>query len=276
MPIVSHELELPFACADGEEIFCVGDVHGLAKELDELLAHAASIPMVDNHSRVIVFDGDLIDRGPKSLCALDLAIGAKDRIGADRVIGVLGNHCQMLKIALIDEDDPISIRAADVWIRNGGGNVIAELVDENPGRKLDVPAALGPKRIAWLDSLISHYVSGQIMFVHAGLNPAIPLDKFLAADWRVDFRREAVPRFQEAHHWAWVREPFLNHMPAAGEGHHGFFVVHGHTKPDSDTVSINEQVRRYRLNVDGGSYDTGEVRMVRIVGNRATLFMAHA
>ena len=65
-------------------------------------------------------------------------------------------------------------------------------------------------------------------------------------------------------------------MPAPGEGHHGFFIVHGHTKPDYDTISINEQIRRYRLNVDGGSYDTGEVRMVRIVGNQATLFMAHA
>lgn len=275
MPIVSVDLGLPFACAADEEIFCVGDVHGLAKELDELLDLAASISQVPGRRRVIVFNGDLIDRGPKSLCAMDLAISAKDRIGADRVLGVMGNHCQMLKVALIDEEDPVSICAAETWLGNGGGTVIEEMLDENPGRKFDVPAALGPRRIAWLDSLVSHYVSGKIMFVHAGLNPLIPLDEFLAADWIVDFRRTAVPRFREANHWAWVRKPFLDHMPAAGEGHHGYFVIHGHSKPSAEPASINEQVRRYRLNVDGGSYDTGEVRMARIVGNQATLFMAH-
>lgn len=269
MPIHSETFSLPFACAEDDELILIGDVHGCANQLEALLDQVAEMPTAPGRRRKLIFLGDLIDRGPASLRALDLAIGAKDRTGADEVIGLMGNHEQMLKIALIDEDDPISKLAADIWLGNGGTRVIGEIMEANPGRSLDVPSSLGADRVAWLDGLVSHHISGQILAVHAGVHPMIPLDGFLAAHWAVNFRQ-----FREEAHWAWVRAPFLDHMPAPGDGHHGHFVVHGHTTPSHDRTSLHAQIARSRLNLDGGSFASGEVRMARIVGTDCTLFLA--
>ncbi|MBW4656635.1 MAG: hypothetical protein KME20_26865 [Kaiparowitsia implicata GSE-PSE-MK54-09C] len=266
MTITEIALTLPFACADGDEIIMIGDVHGCAAQFDALLDHASAMPRAPGRRRKLILGGDIIDRGPASLLAIDLAIGAKERVGADEAIHLIGNHEQMLKIALIDEDDPVSQRAAEIWLRNGGGKVIEELMEANPGKRLDVPAALGPDRMAWLDGLVPYHRSRRILAVHAGLNPTASFPKFLAQPWAINLRH-----LDEDNHWAWVREPFLRHLPRPDWGHHGHFVLHGHTTPSHDPTSTQEQIERCRLNLDGGSFGTGEVRMVRIVGNDAVL-----
>jgi serine/threonine protein phosphatase 1 len=269
MHVTEQTFEIGFSCDPGDELLSIGDIHGYAELLDALLDRAEAIPRVPGLDRKIILTGDLIDRGSQSLRCLDLAIAAAERLDSE-VIGLLGNHEQFLRIAL-EEIDEISDLAAGNWIRNGGGAVIEELLAIHPGNGLDVPAALGPARLAWLKSLRSHFLSGQVIAVHAGLNPSTPLAEFLAQPWLVNFRG-----FKESAHWAWVREPFLDHVPKNGEGHHGLFVVHGHTVPNDDTVPVADQIRRARINLDAGSYKTGRARMVRIVGNQATLFEAVA
>jgi serine/threonine protein phosphatase 1 len=269
MHITEQTFEIGFACDPQDELILFGDIHGHAELLDALLDQAAKIRRTANRRRKLIFNGDLIDRGPESLRSLDLAIGASARLMA-MVIGLMGNHEQFLCIGL-EEIDEISDLAISGWLRNGGGAVVQEMMKINPGRDLDVPAALGEARLNWLRGLQSHHRSGQILAIHAGLNPAMSLSEALSQPWLMNMRS-----LREKNHWAWVREPFLDHVPAAGAGHHGYFVVHGHTIPRDDAISTAEQIKRARINIDGGTYKTGRARMVHIVGSEATLFEVSA
>lgn len=261
------DFSIPFAAAPGEELFLVGDIHGRSDLLDAILDEVTRIPRVDGYSRTLVFLGDLIDRGPDSLGCLDRAAGAVERTGADSVVGLMGNHEQMLMIALQNGGTERGEIAAYTWMANGGQQVVMEMAGGSLPDSIDIVSGLGERRLSWLAGLKSHYVSGRILAVHAGLNPSVAPDSFLSRDWDVD-----LPTLDESGHWAWVRVPFLSHVPAEGDGHGGYFVIHGHTLPMHDTVGQHEQVRRCRLNLDGGSYATGKARMARVIGGKVTLF----
>jgi serine/threonine protein phosphatase 1 len=86
-----REFALPLAASADEEIFAVGDIHGRSDLLGALIDAAAREPR-RLKKRAIVFLGDLVDRGPDSLGAIDLAIGAAARIGANEDIALMGNH----------------------------------------------------------------------------------------------------------------------------------------------------------------------------------------
>jgi serine/threonine protein phosphatase 1 len=268
MNVTPKAFTLEFSAAAGEELILIGDIHGADNLLDALLATAADLERPDGTRRELIFLGDLIDRGPASLRCLDLAIAAGERVGADETVGLIGNHEQMLKIALAHADTPEGILAAETWIANGGGLVIKEMLDAQTSGDFDVRRGFGEARLAWLDGLVSHHFSGEILAVHAGVNPNMPLDEFLWQSWDIDFRN-----LNEDDHWAWVRGPFLGHTPTE-RGHHGFFVIHGHSTPETDLIPTAVQIERARLNLDGGTYATGVARMARVIGNRVTLFEA--
>ena len=69
---------LPLSVSPEAEIFAVGDIHGRSDLLAALIDEAAREPKLRDR-RAIVFLGDLIDRGPDSLGAIDLAMAAKAR-----------------------------------------------------------------------------------------------------------------------------------------------------------------------------------------------------
>ena len=116
------------------------------------------------------------------------------------------------------------------------------------------------------------YASGGILFVHAGLNPRANLDGFLGTPMNASFGRAA---FDPDLHWAGVRGPFLRHAPNAAEGHHGFFVVHGHSpRGREDQATDDWAVAHSRLNLDAGSAITGRARMAVIRGREITVHEA--
>lgn len=65
-------------------------------------------------------------------------------------------------------------------------------------------------------------------------------------------------------------EPFLTHEPDTS-GHHGYFVVHGHTTRDPLPDAMS-QVQRSRINLDGGSYSTGTIRFARLLDSFIDLY----
>ena len=127
-----------------------------------------------------------------------------------------------------------------------------------------------PERVrAWLHSLRGSWRSGDLLFVHAGVNPRFDLETFLAAPWNVP-----IAALDEERHWAWVRWPFLEHRPGP-EGFGGYFVVHGHTPNDGmRNASHEDQVAGFRLNLDAGSGLTGVAKMAIIRGRRAEVIAA--
>jgi serine/threonine protein phosphatase 1 len=261
---------LPLSAAPETEIFAVGDIHGRSDLLAALIGEAAREPRLRD-KRAIVFLGDLVDRGPDSLGAIDLAIGVKARLGVDEAIGLMGNHETMMRLAL----DPATpweeaIDALDTWIANGGDRTLAEFVNTNPPPDnlddllAEARASLPPRVRVWLESLRPSWRSGDILFVHAGVNPRVDLEAFLAASWNTPLLK-----LDEDRHWAWVRWPFLNHRPGPA-GFSGRFVVHGHTPNDARRdASHADQIAGYRLNLDAGSGMTGIAKMAIIRGRQA-------
>jgi serine/threonine protein phosphatase 1 len=260
-----REFSLPLSAAPETEIFAIGDIHGRSDLLAALIEEAGQEPKLRDR-RAIVFLGDLVDRGPDSLGAIDLAIGAKTSVGADEAIGLMGNHEAMMRLAL-DPETPReeAIGAVDAWIANGGDRTLAEFVKaDRPPEDLDdllkaARASLPPRVRAWLESLRASWRSGHVLFVHAGVNPEVELEAFLAAPWNTP-----LARLDENRHWAWVRWPFLGHRPGRG-GFSGFFVVHGHTPNDARRdPSHSDQIAGFRLNLDAGSGLTGTAKMAII------------
>ena len=260
-----------FAGVGPEETFAIGDVHGQAALLDMALDAIAAIPPAEGRTRRLVTLGDYVDRGEASVRALDLVMGAQERLGFP-VTPLLGNHEQMLSLAMSD-DIPGDQRGrmASLWTMNGGISVIEELAEmghDVSGPTIgQVAAGLGPARIAFLQGLARSFrpEGGDVLFVHAGLHPRVPSAEFLAREWR---RTMAAGRFDEAQDPCWIRGPFLGHRPSefGAVGHDGLFVVHGHT-PQDGSLPLAWHVARDRVNLDGYAYSTGRLRVARLVGN---------
>ena len=148
---------LPRAVAPDVEVFAIGDIHGRADLLRALLDEAAREPRRRGR-RVLVFLGDLVDRGPDSLGAIDLAIAAGSEIGAQESIGLMGNHEMMMRLAL-DVSAPwdVALDALANWLRNGGAATVRQFQDFEvaPGgaeELLTVIRVAAPGRVrAWLD-----------------------------------------------------------------------------------------------------------------------------
>jgi serine/threonine protein phosphatase 1 len=269
-----HAFILPRAVAPDVEIFAIGDIHGRTDLLHALLDDAAREPR-RREKRAIVFLGDLVDRGPDSIGAINLAIGAGERIGAESV-ALMGNHEAMMRLAL-DPQTPweVALDAFVNWWRNGGDAVVRQFADfkvalDGPEELLTVIRVALPERVrGWLAGTRSHWRSGEVLFVHAGVNPHIPLDTFLATPWNTP-----LAELDEDRHWAWVRWPFLEARPGR-EGFGGLFVVHGHTPNDGRPKALPEdQIARSRLNLDAGSGLTGMAKMAILRGSEAKIMTA--
>jgi serine/threonine protein phosphatase 1 len=186
--------------------YAIGDVHGCLEKLtpllDRCLAHGASSP------KRFVFVGDYIDRGPDSRGVIDRLIRLRDDAPGE-VICLRGNHEAMLLEALGMGD-------AALWFRNGASATLASYGIDDPS---DMPA----RDVEWIAALPLAFDDGRRYFVHAGIDPAYPLDQ------------------QNDHDRVWIREPFLS-----STRQYGRLIVHGHTP-----LSTGFPDRRpNRLNID--------------------------
>ena len=144
-----------------ESYFVVGDIHGKAGMLEELMTHW------DGQSQ-LVFLGDLIDRGEDSSKVIELV---KDFVEQQGAICLSGNHEYMF-LAWIDNPT----ERYDHYRRNGGDTTINSLL----GRPLTAPVdgVADARRVqetcgdlvAFIRSLPFVYETEHYIFVHAGLD----------------------------------------------------------------------------------------------------------
>ncbi len=137
----------------------IGDVHGCAEELRELLDRLGYRPEnVDGQvtaahpdGRTAIFLGDLVDRGPDSPAVLRLVMSM---VANGNALCVPGNHDTRLVRKL---------RGRDVQLTYGLPETLAQLEGE--------PEAFSGQAADFLDGLISHYVldDGKLVVAHAGL-----------------------------------------------------------------------------------------------------------
>ena len=281
-PLAPHETFVldHFDGSPQEEVFAVGDVHGRLDLARAMLDTVGSVPRVPGMPRRLVFLGDLTDRGPHGVRVIDLVRKAGNALGHP-VDALMGNHDMMLAI-VTDGSVPASVRTwyLDLWLANGGDAVLDELArlgddidyaaPDAPDRLAD---ALGAERVAWLRAMPARYEppGGDVMLVHAGIHPYVSPEETFALGWR-DHATTDIPGSRS---WAWVREPFLDYKPSRStgkRGHHGRFVVHGHTPQDGIRLPLGEMVGRDRLNLDAMAFRTGRLRGARILGNHVQVF----
>ena len=137
-------------------LFAVGDVHGCDVALETLLT------ALDLHADdTVVQLGDLCDRGPDTARVLDLLIALGEDLDL-RVI--LGNHDEMMLGALGRGGFRADPRA---WLSFGGKETLASY----GGAAEDVPE----EHLRFLESADRGFERGDQIFVHAKLDPTLPL-----------------------------------------------------------------------------------------------------
>ena len=255
MPSISRSEWIPADTGldPAHRVCVVGDVHGMSSHLSALLA-AFGEACADAPRSTLVLLGDLVDRGPDSIGALDAAIGTDD-LGFTEVARLMGNHEQLMRRTLSAKD----WNDAELWFMNGGRETARQLSCFPPGT-MDasefgkaLEADLGEARTGLLECLRSHHEVGNLVLVHAGIDPGKSLEEHFSRPWNE----------VDGDHWCWIREPFLTvQNPAPGR-----IVVHGHTPvmidPGRSAAGATEfdrhLIRDGRMNLDAGSYFTGQV-----------------
>jgi serine/threonine protein phosphatase 1 len=226
-------------------VYAIGDVHGCLAELraaeQRIFADAAKVPA---ERRIILYLGDLVDRGPQSADVLDHLAGPPPP-GFER-LSLCGNHDESFLSFL---DDP---HANMGWLDFGGEQTLESYgIDlsrlsrhrSGTGGLGEIVRATVPE--AHVDLLRRLPVSvrfGDVLFVHAGVRPGVPLEA------------------QDDDDFMWIREPFVSEPNGLG-----LTVVHGHTPANEPVFAPG------RIGIDTGAFATGRLTVLRVLGDRATI-----
>lgn len=139
----------------------IGDIHGCATELEELLRKLGYSVDVDEEKqyrisppegRRVIFVGDLVDRGPRTPDVLRIA---SSMVKAGTAFCVAGNHENKLVRAL---------NGRKVQVNHGLAESLEQLEAEKPEFVEEMKS--------FMDGLISHYVmdGGALAVAHAGIS----------------------------------------------------------------------------------------------------------
>jgi len=232
------------AGARGYRAYVVGDIHGRVDLLEHLLAKIhADLQRRPARKALLVFVGDLIDRGPSSAQVIErLRCYRRDGV---RAVFLLGNHEEVLLRVLAGDCSVI-----DSWLKFGGvqclqsyGVTLARLRGRSAEEIVEIVRGLVPaEHVEFLETFVDSCRFGDYLFVHAGIRPGIEVDQQSQSDLR------------------WIRDPFLY-----DDRDHGFVVVHGHTICDE----VDE--RPNRIGIDTGAYRSGILTALAIEGNERWL-----
>ncbi len=243
MTIVSNRSHSPLnrpRLPEGLRIYAVGDVHGHADLLEQVLlridAHRTALPAF---RPVEIFLGDYIDRGPASREVLNCLIA---RSRTRESVFLKGNHESFVQEFL---NDP---RVLSEWRHYGGLETLMSY-GVTPSANMDLVEqtrlatifahTLPLSHRLFLGDLSSSFTCGDYFFVHAGVRPGIPLPK------------------QREDDLLWIREDFL-----LCESDFGKIVVHGHTPV------LEPDIRPNRINIDTGAYATGQLTCLMLEGDK--------
>ncbi len=130
----------------------IGDIHGCKAALDIVLTKLA----IQQDDTLVVL-GDAVDRGPDTRGVVERLLELREQC---RLVFLLGNHEEMM-LEWLDAEKPESF-----WLAVGG----QEAVDSYGG-----PNKIPAEHIDFLRSGLDYWESDTEVFVHACLEPGVPL-----------------------------------------------------------------------------------------------------
>jgi serine/threonine protein phosphatase 1 len=222
----------------GQRIYAIGDVHGCADQLQQLLDTIdADHERRGAAKRTVILLGDLLNRGPDPARVVEQA---RRLVASGEGRLVRGNHEELFVLASRGDH-----RAARILIANGGETTLTSfgLTAEEiaSGNYHDLAALLktriGRDVLAFLETAEDKIHIGDYLFVHAGVRPGVPIAEQESADLR------------------WIRDEFLD-----SQDDHGAVIVHGHSIVETVVECEN------RIGIDTGAYRSGVLTAVGLEG----------
>ncbi|ANK86991.1 MULTISPECIES: metallophosphoesterase family protein [Rhizobium] len=225
--------------------YAIGDIHGrydlLLKAEEAILQDGTRLP----GQKLIVTLGDYIDRGPESAQVITHLMEPPPD-GFDRIC-LAGNH----EIAMLDYVD--GWLPYDDWMRMGSAESLKSygLDPEHlplvfpSGAQLDafLRQSLPHTHIDFMRALPIMLDTPSVLFVHAGIDPMLPLSAQTEEDLVL------------------IRHRFLESRVPLPK-----LVVHGHTPSDEPDI------RPRRLNLDTRAFRSGRLTVARFWQGRVHLF----
>jgi len=141
------------------QTFVIPDIHGrldlLSDGLDQIAARSIG------QAGVIVTLGDYVNKGPDSKGVVDRLLAGVGE--AFSLVALKGNHDAMMVDALRDPSNMAG------WLAKGGDATLASY----GGEPVNVPQT----HIDWFDRLRLVHLDAHRLYVHAGVDPDLPLDR---------------------------------------------------------------------------------------------------
>jgi serine/threonine protein phosphatase 1 len=190
--------------------YAIADLHGRFDLLTDALAKIAE--HAGGASGTVLTLGDYVDRGPESRQIIErLMLGLTD---GWRLICLKGNHedimwqtCRVLP-------------SASWWLQNGGGQTLLSYGHERQG-PLNL-SVVPDAHLDWIAGLPLMHVDRHRVFVHAGVDPSVPLDE-----------QEALTGIHGEQKVIWRR-----YAKDDARGHDARHVVHGHEQYEDGPLCL--------------------------------------
>lgn len=224
----------------GERVYAIGDIHGRADLLIELLERIRQDNLARGGARThFVLLGDLVDRGPDSAKVIEIARRLMDTLDNAHIL--MGNHEEIMLKAAREPGADI----ARFFYRIGGREtlisygVTQEQMNEMDADELGehIGKAFPEDHLSFVEGFEDMVEIGDYLFVHAGINPDLPIEDQKSSDLR------------------WIREPFLSHRERLAK-----IVVHGHT------ITSEVSTGPSRIGIDTGAYASGVLTAIGLEG----------
>ena len=166
-----------------EKAYVIGDIHGYHDQLIRLQKIIDDDSKQSKGKKILIYLGDYIDRGPSIKDCIQSLIDFKPPNFT--IVYLLGNHEQMLLNFLANKKNSLY-----VWINNGGretlnsyGNKMEQYVDESMQLEFNDKIldnfliSLSDTHKKFFYELKFFYEWQNFFFVHAGIDPSMPLSK---------------------------------------------------------------------------------------------------
>ena len=227
----------------GQRIYAIGDIHGRLDLLEDLMRRVTADDGTHAPAEtILIFLGDLVDRGPDSAQVISYLQQLANERPAGRTRFLAGNHEEVFLTSL--EGDEKALR---FFTRIGGRETILSYgISEAEYNALDyaeLATALQARVPATHRDFLSGFedmiVIGDYVFVHAGVRPGESLARQRTKDLR------------------WIRNEFIEHG-----GPFEKIVIHGHT------ITENVEMTAHRIGIDTGAYASGKLTAMGFEGDR--------